>query len=118
MLTDLPTGLDVRAADEFLVYRVDAEAMLRLLSGRSGLRFVAETFRNRTPTWRADDRLGEPASPPLADIAWRAGVVEETVSLADVVRLMHQEDASSAVAVCGDGTLGIVTDPTTCATGC
>jgi Predicted signal-transduction protein containing cAMP-binding and CBS domains len=66
--------------------------------------------RNRTPTWRTDGRLAEPASPVLSDIARRAVVVEETVALRDVVRLMHLEDASSAVAVCADGTLGIVTD--------
>jgi len=37
MVTDLPPGLDVRAADDLLVYRVGADAMLPLLSGRSGL---------------------------------------------------------------------------------
>ena len=81
MLTDLPPGLDVRAAEDLLVYRVGADAMLPLLSGRSGLRFVAKTVRNRTPTWRADDQLSEPASPPLSDIARPAVVVEATASL-------------------------------------
>jgi CBS domain-containing protein len=110
MLTDLPPGLDVRAAEDLLVYRVDADAMLPLLSGRSGLRFVAENVRSRTEPWRADDRLGEPDSPPLADIARPAVVIDETVPLGDVVRLMHEQDASSAVVICDNGTLGIVTD--------
>jgi CBS domain-containing protein len=110
MLTDLPPGLDVRAAEDLLVYRVNADAMLPLLSGRSGLRFVAETVGNRTPPWRADDRLDEPDSPPLADLARRAVVIDETVPLRDVVQLMHEQDASSAVVICANGTLGIVTD--------
>jgi CBS domain-containing protein len=110
MLTDLPPGLDVRAAEDLLAYRVDADAMLPLLAGRSGLRFVAETMRNRTPSWRRTDRLSDSVSPLLNDIARRAVVVEETVSLRDVVRLMHEEDASSAVAICDDGTFGIMTD--------
>jgi CBS domain-containing protein len=110
MLTDLPPGLDVRAAEDLLVYRVDADAMLPLLSGRRGLRFVAEMMRSRTQSRRPADRLSEPSSPALSDIARRAVVVQETVSLRDVVRLMHQEDASSAVAVGDDGTFGIVTD--------
>lgn len=110
MLTDLPPGLDVRAAEDVLVYRVDADAMLPLLSGRSGLRFLAETVRNRTPPRHSDDLLNEPVSPPLADIARRAVVVDEFVSLRDVVQLMHQQDASSAVVTCDDGAWGIVTD--------
>lgn len=110
MLTDLPPGLDVRAAEDLLVYRIDADAMLPVLSGRSGLGFVAETVRNRAPTWRADDQQGELASPALSDIARPAVVVEATVSLRHVVRLMHQEDASSAVAIGDSGIVGIVTD--------
>jgi CBS domain-containing protein len=110
MLTDLPPGLDVRAAEDLLVYRIDADAMLPVLSGRSGLGFVAQTVRNRAPTWGADDRQGELASPALSDIVRRAVVVEQTVSLRDVVGLMHQEDASSAVAVGDNRILGIVTD--------
>ena len=76
----------------------------------SGLGFVAETVRNRAPTWRADDQQGELASPALSDIARPAVVVEATVSLRHVVRLMHQEDASSAVAIGDSGIVGIVTD--------
>jgi len=110
ILTDLPPGLDVRAAEDVLVYRVDAEAMLPLLSSRSGAGLVAEAVHIRTPEWRTDDRLVGPTSPPLADIARRAVVVDETASLRDVVRLMHDQDASSVVVICGNGTLGIVTD--------
>jgi CBS domain-containing protein len=84
--------------------------MLPLLSGGSAAKFVAETVHGRTPEWRTDDRLVGPTSPPLADIARRAVVVDEIVSLRDVVRLMHQQDASSALVICGNGTFGIVTD--------
>ena len=75
----------------------DADAMLPVPSGRSGLGFAAETVRNRLYLARADDQQGELASPALSDIARPAVVVEATVSLRHVVRLMHQEDASSAV---------------------
>jgi CBS domain-containing protein len=110
MLTDLPPGLDVRAAEDLLVYRVNASAMVPLLSGRSGLRFVAETVRKRTSAWRAGDQPSEPDPPPLADIARKAVVIEENLALRDVVKLMHQQDASSAVVLGDNRTLGIVTD--------
>jgi CBS domain-containing protein len=110
ILTNLPPGLDVRAAEDLIVYRIGAHAMLPLLSGRHGLRFVVETMRHRASSGHPADRLGDSASPLLTDIARRAVVVAETVCLMDVVRLMHEQDASSAVVTCDDGALGIVTD--------
>jgi CBS domain-containing protein len=110
MLIDLPSGLDVRAEDDLLVYRVPAEAILPLLAGRHGLRFVAQTVRSRTPTGPLGGRLSDAPPPVLADIARHAVVVTEGVPLREVVRLMSEQDASSVVVTCADGSFGIVTD--------
>ena len=110
LLTDLPPGLDARAAEDLLVYRIPGNSLLPLLAGRSGLRFVAETVRDRTPSRRAADRIGEPTSPTLTDITRRAVTVRSDARIRDVVRAMHQRDASSAVARLPDGSLAILTD--------
>jgi CBS domain-containing protein len=110
MVTDLPPGLDVRAADDLLAYRIGADAMLPLLTGRSGLRFVARTVRQRAAAIRPADPLRDSVSPPVGSLVRPAVVVRAAVALSEVVRLMHEQDASSAVAIGADGALGIVTD--------
>lgn len=109
-LTNLPSGLDVRAAQDLLVYRVDAEAMVPLLSGRSGLQFVVEAARKGTTGWVADVDPTFPSSAALSDLARSSVVVEATASLRTVVRLMKQQDASSAIVTHSHRPLGILTD--------
>jgi CBS domain-containing protein len=110
MLSDLPPGLDVRAEEDLLVYRVEADAIRPLLAGRHGLRFVAQTVRSRTPTGLTTDLLTDAAAPALADLARQAVVVTEAAPLREVVQLMSAQDASSAVVTCDDGSFGILTD--------
>ncbi len=110
LLTDLPPGLDARAAEDVLVYRIPGDSLLPMLVGRSGLRFVAETVRNRTPSRRAIERIPEPVSPTLTEIARRAVTLHADAPIRDVVRSMYERDASCAVAALPDGSFGIVTD--------
>ena len=110
LLTDLPPGLDARAAEDLLVYRIPGDSLLPLLAGRSGLRFVAETVRDRTPSRRATDRMAEPTSPTLTEITRQAVTVPPDARIRDVVRSMHERDASSAVAAFPDGSVAIMTD--------
>ncbi|WP_158220534.1 putative nucleotidyltransferase substrate binding domain-containing protein [Kineosporia sp. A_224] len=108
-VSGLPPGLDVRAAEDVVAYRLPADAILPLLAGRSGLRFLARTVRERTPpAGTAPVTDGGPgAVGPLA----RAVVVAAAADpLRDVVAAMHDRDASCVLVRTADGHLGIVTD--------
>lgn len=109
LVSDLPPGLDVRAADDVLTYRVPAEVLLPLLSGRSGLRFVARTVRSRTVA-PASEPLRDTADASLGDLARPAVVVPPGSTLRDLVAAMHADDVSCALVRTTDGELGIVTD--------
>lgn len=110
MLTDLPPGLDVRASEDLLVYRIGAEAMLPLLADRAGLRFLGETVRSRSAARRAERDLTSGGSTVLIDVARPAVTVDPSTTLVQVVRQMHEHDASAVLVQCEDGSTGIVTD--------
>lgn len=110
MLTDLPPGLDVRASEELLAYRIGAEAMLPLFAGRAGLRFLGATVRSRSAARRAERGLLGGGSSSLVDLVRPTVVVDASIPLVQVVRRMHELDASSVLVQCEDGSTGIVTD--------
>lgn len=109
LVSDLPPGLDVRAAEDVLAYRIPADAMIPLLSGRSGLRFLARTVRDRVPPVPGE-QLAETTVEAVCALARPAVVVEPATSVRDVVLLMRERDASCALVPMADGGLGIVTD--------
>lgn len=109
LVSDLPPGLDVRAAEDVLAYRIPADALIPLLSGRSGLRFLARTVRDRVPPVPGE-QLTETTVEPVGALARAAVVVEAGTSIRDVVTLMRERDASCALVRMPDGALGIVTD--------
>ncbi|MGD9957073.1 MAG: putative nucleotidyltransferase substrate binding domain-containing protein [Candidatus Nanopelagicales bacterium] len=109
LVSDLPPGLDVRAAEDVLAYRVPADAMFPLLSGRSGLRFLARTVRDRVPPVPGE-QLTETTVEAVGALARPAVVVEAGASVREVVGLMRERDASCALVTMPDGVLGIVTD--------
>ena len=109
LVADLAPGLDARAAEDVLAYRLPAEALLPALMGRSGLKFVARTVRQRSA-------LAEPG--PLDDrsitttgsLVRPAVTVESSATVLDVVRAMQYSHASCALVRMPDGQLGIITD--------
>lgn len=109
MLTDLPPGLDVRAAEDLLVYRIPAPAMVPLFAGQAGLRFLGATVRERSTSRFSQLALLQLKSPPLGEIVRQPARVEGRTSIREAVRLMHELDASSAVIPTADG-WGILTD--------
>lgn len=109
MLTAMPPGLDVVAAEDLLVYRIGSDAMLALLSGRSGLRFLGETVRERSLR-DSDETPGHTPLPPLSALMRPVVSVACADSILAVAQRMRDADASSAVILCADGTIGIVTD--------
>jgi len=109
MLTDLPPGLDVRAAEDLLVYRIPAPAIVPLFADRAGLRFLGATVRERSMSRISEAGLLQVKSPPLAEMVRQAAIVNGDSSIREAVRLMHELDASSVVIPGGKG-WGILTD--------
>jgi CBS domain-containing protein len=113
LLAGRPTGLEVRAAEDTLSYRLPRDAVLPLLSAPAGMRFVARSLLER-PSRRSPD--GEPgaADPSRRRIAsfLREPVVvctpEDTIR--DAARRMAQRGTSAALVDLGDRGLGILTD--------
>jgi CBS domain-containing protein len=92
LVSDLPPGLDVRAAEDVLAYRIPADAFLPLLAGRSGLRFLARTVRERTPALPAE-QLTETAVEQVGSLVRTAVVVAPGTPIGDVVRGMRDAGA-------------------------
>lgn len=109
LVSGLPPGLDVRAAEDVLTYRVPADVLLPLLAGRSGLRFLARTVQARVPKAAGPD-LPDGAEERLGDLLHDATVLPASSSIADVVRAMHADDASCALLRDDAGALAIITD--------
>lgn len=108
MLTSLPPGLDVRAAEDLLVYRIAEPAMLRLLSEKAGLRFLGETVRERSLAAQSD-LAGVPAAVHLRELVRPAVVVDADATIQQVAAEMKARESSSAVVVEGKS-LAIITD--------
>lgn len=108
MLTALPPGLDVRAAEDLLVYRIAEAAMLKLLSEKAGLRFLGETVRERSLAAQGD-LVGVSASIHLRDLVRPAVLVSPSLTVREVASEMRARESSSAVIPDGEG-FAIVTD--------
>lgn len=109
LVSDLPPGLDVRAAQDVLTYRIPADALVPLLEGRSGLRFLARTIQSRTAP-SPHPPLAETATETLGALARPAVVVDDAATIGQLVDRMHAADSSCAVVRMPGGELGIVTD--------
>jgi CBS domain-containing protein len=109
LVSGLPTGVDARAAEDVLTYRIPADVLLPLLDGDRGLRFLARTVRERTPS-APHARLVETVAEPVGGLARTAILVDAAQPVGDVAVRMRDEDASSALVRMPDGSLGIVTD--------
>ncbi|MGE3812729.1 MAG: putative nucleotidyltransferase substrate binding domain-containing protein [Candidatus Nanopelagicales bacterium] len=109
LVSGLPPGVDARAAEDVLAYRVPEAQLLPLLEGRSGLRFLARTVRERTAPVRPDD-LAETTDEPLHGLLRSVVEVAAATPVSDAVGRMHVHDASSCLVRFDDGVLGIVTD--------
>ena len=109
LVSGLPTGVDARAAEDVLTYRIPADVLLPLLEGDRGLRFLARTVRERTPS-ASHARLVETVAEPVGALARAVSLVDATEGVGAVAVRMRDEDTSSALVRMPDGSLGIVTD--------
>jgi CBS domain-containing protein len=113
MLSGLPTGWTVRAAEDSVCYRLAPEDVVALLARPAGLRFLARSLMGRP---RPRMLTESPQLMPPSELPARALLREELVTCApdtpirEAARRMAQSRASCAVVTLGSGRLGILTD--------
>jgi CBS domain-containing protein len=112
MLSGLPPGYEVRAAEDVVCLRLEAGDALRVLGRPPGLRYVARTLlTRRAPAAAALARIVDPTRQRVDELTREPAVVcPPESSIRDAARMMVERGAS-CVLVRGDGDLlGIVTD--------
>jgi CBS domain-containing protein len=115
LLSEWPTALAVRAAEDSLLYRLPAEAIRPVLARPAALRFAARSLAGRYEMLQRDlDPLAiavvDPARRPVRRLLRGDPVITapaETVQ--DAARRMVEASSSSVLVDLGDG-FGIVTD--------
>jgi CBS domain-containing protein len=112
MLSGLPTGLEGRAADDALCYRLPAETVVPLLAQPEGLRFLARSLLarprpNATALPAGQDPTQQPSGRLVRD---RPVVCDPSATVRDAARRMAAAGASSALIRLADGNFGILTD--------
>jgi CBS domain-containing protein len=112
LLSGLPAALDVRAAEDSVVYRIPAPVLEPLLMRTEGMSFVVRSLH--ASRWLEDARLASGADPiggRVASLVQRAPVVcspQDTIR--EVAERMGASGQSAAVVSIGDGRFGILTD--------
>jgi CBS domain-containing protein len=112
MLSGLPPGYEVRAAEDSTCFRLDRQDALRVLGRPSGLRYVARSLLGRPP--RATAAIAatvDPSRQRVDELTREPAVVcGPELAIRDAARLMVERSASCVI-VRGDAQLlGIVTD--------
>jgi CBS domain-containing protein len=112
MLSGLPTGFEVRAREDTLCYRLPAEAVVPLLTGPVGLRFVARSLFAGPKQDRASLSANvDPAQQHAASlIRGEPLVCEPDTTLREAARRMSQSGNDAALVRLDDGGMGILTD--------
>lgn len=110
MLSGLPAGLEVRAGDDTLCYRVPADAIVSLLGRPKGLRYLARSLLARPHPEAAAAGLAASGQPVASLVHGRPVVSEPGWSIRDVASQMAEAGATAALVRLPDGVFGIVTD--------
>jgi CBS domain-containing protein len=112
MLTGLPTEFAARAGEDTLVYRIEADAIIALLTRPAGVRYLAREIRHREGlrSGGAPAVAARMATRRVAAIVDRRCIVSAPETpVGDVARRMVEANVSCAVIRLVEG-YGIVTD--------
>jgi CBS domain-containing protein len=112
MLSGLPTGFEVRAAEDALCYRLSAEAVVPLLGRPAGLRYVARSLLARPkPDAAMSAGNNDPTRQPIAKLVNHPPIIcAPGDSVRDAAGRMAQAGVSAALVRLRGGELGILTD--------
>ena len=115
LLSEWPTALAVRAAEDSLLYRLPAEAIRPVLARPAALRFAARSLAGRYEMLQRDlDPLAisvvDPARRPVSRLLRGEPVIAAPAdTVQEAARRMVEASSSSVLVDLGDG-FGIVTD--------
>jgi len=112
MLTGQPTEFAARAAEDTLVYRIEADAIIPLLARPAGVRYLTREIRHREGlrSGGAPAVAARMATRRVAAMVDRRCIVcDPSTPVGEAARRMVEENVSCAVVRLGDG-YGIVTD--------
>jgi CBS domain-containing protein len=112
MLSGLPPGFEVRAAEDTTCFRLDGGDALRVLGRPSGLHYVARSLLAR-PRRAATPIAGtvDPTRQRVDQLTREPAIVcRPELSVRDAARLMVEQPASCILVRGESGLLGIVTD--------
>ncbi len=114
MLSGMPTGFEVRAAEDVLTYALAADDVLPLLGRPEGLRFLGRSILDRPrPAALSPVELQEfevEAQTAAALIGEQPVIAEPGTAVRDAVMRMEDDGASSVLVPLNGGGFGIVTD--------
>ncbi len=114
MLSGMPTGFEVRAAEDVLTYALAADDVLPLLGRPEGLRFLGRSILDRPrPTALSPVELQEfevEAQTAATLIGEQPVIAEPETAVRDAVMRMEDDGATSVVVPLNGGGFGIMTD--------
>ena len=114
MLSGMPTGFEVRAAEDVLTYALAADDVLPLLGRPEGLRFLGRSILDRPrPTALSPVELQEfevEAQTAATLIGEQPVIAEPETTVRDAVMRMEDDGATSVLVPLNGGGFGIMTD--------
>lgn len=111
MLAGLPAGIEARAAEDTLCYRLAADVAVAALARPAGLRYVARSLLLRSLPDASSGAGMDPAQQPVAQLVGSRPIIcDPDWSVREAAQRMNETGASAAVVRIADGQLGILTD--------
>jgi CBS domain-containing protein len=111
MLAGLPAGIQARALEDTLCYRLPADAAVELLARPAGVRYVARSLLARPLPDAATGAGLDPAHQPVATLVNGQPIIcDSDWTVREAARRMADAGASAALVRTADGQLGILTD--------
>jgi CBS domain-containing protein len=110
MLSGMPAGLEARAVEDTLCYRLPADAVVALLGRPTGVRYLARSLLTRPRPDVTASGLDVGGQPLTRLVHGRPVVCEPAWTIRDVAGQMADSTASAALVRLPEGEFGIVTD--------
>jgi CBS domain-containing protein len=110
MLSGMPAGLEARAVEDTLCYRLPADAVVALLGRPTGVRYLARSLLTRPRPDVTASGLDVGGQPLTRLVHGRPVVCEPAWTIRDVAGQMADSTASAALVRLPGGEFGIVTD--------
>jgi CBS domain-containing protein len=111
MLADMPVGVEARASEDTLCYRIPAEAAVELLARPAGVRFVVRSMLARPLPDATRGPALDPAQKPVAQLVNGHPIIADPDwTVRQAAQRMVDANVSAVLVRLADGRLGILTD--------